>query len=88
MYLEQGYKVIRVDTCPILRRCAGRTARHKVVNATWEPIREPAQSVPKEVMEDFEAKKAGLKPLKLARANCARPDQHQSNIDKQGFGGI
>jgi len=85
MYLEQGYKVIGVDTCPILRRCAGRTARHKVVKATWEPIREPAQNVPKEVMEDFEAKKAGLKPLKLARDNRAKPDQAKSNIDKQGY---
>lgn len=51
-----------------------------MVKATWEPIKEPAQIVPKEVMEDFEARKAGLKPSKLAKDNCARPDQ-----DKQGF---
>ena len=50
-----------------------------------EPIREPAQNVPKEVMEDFEARKAGLKPLKLAKDNRARPDQSKSNMDKQGF---
>jgi hypothetical protein len=80
MYQEQGYKVIGVDTCPILRRCAG-----KVVKATWERIRELAQNVPKEAMEDFEARKAGLKPLKLARGNHARPDQDKSNIDKQGY---
>ncbi len=85
MYLEQGYKVIGVNTCPILRRCAGRTAGHAVVKATWEPIREPAQNVPKEVMEDFEARKAGLKPLKLARDNRARPDQNKSNMDKKGY---
>ncbi len=84
MYLKQGYKVI-VNTCPILRRCAGRRARHAVVKAAWQPIREPAQNVPREVMEDFEAKKAGLKPLKLARDNCARPDQAKSNMDKQGY---
>ena len=36
-------------------------------------------------MEDFEAKKAGLKPLKLARDNRARPDQNKSNMDKQGY---
>jgi hypothetical protein len=84
MYLEQGYNVIGV-TCPILRRCAGRTARHAVVKATWEPIREAAQNVPKEVIEDFEARKAGLKPLKLARDNRARPDQDKSNMDKQGY---
>jgi len=85
MYLEQGYKVAGVSSCPVLRQCAGRTARHAVVKATWEPIREPAQNVPKEVMEDFEARKAGLKPLKLARDNHARPDQGKSNMDKQGF---
>ena len=79
MYLDQGYKVIGVNTCPILRQCAGRTARHAVVKATWEPIREPAQNVPKEVMEDFEARTAGLKPLKLARDNRARPDQSKSH---------
>ncbi len=80
MYLEQGYKRIGVNPCAILRRCAGKTACHEVVKATW--IRKPAQDVPKEVMKDFEAKKAGLKPLKLARDNCARPDQAKSNIDK------
>ncbi len=85
MYLEQGYKVAGVTTCPVLRQCAGRTTRHAVVKATWEPIREPAQNVPKEVMEDFEARKAGLKPLKLAKDNRARPDQGKSNMDKQGF---
>ena len=74
MYLEQGYKVAGVNTCPILRQSAGRTACHAVVKATWELIREPAQNVPKEVMKDFEARKAGLKPVKLARDNCARPD--------------
>jgi hypothetical protein len=81
MYLEQGYKV----ASPILRQCAERTARHAVVKATWGPIREPAQNVPKEVMEDFEARKAGLKPLKLAKDNRARPDQGKANMDKQGF---
>ncbi len=49
MYLEQGCKLIRVDTCPILRRSAERTARHEVVKATWAPIKEPAQNAPKEV---------------------------------------
>lgn len=38
-----------------------------------------AQNVPKEVMEDFDATNAGLKPLKLARNNCARPDQNRTN---------
>ncbi len=85
MYLEQGYKVVRLNTCPVLRQCAGRTARHAVVKATWEPIREPAQNVPKEVMEDLEARKAGLKPLKLAKDNHAKPDQSKSNMDKRGF---
>ncbi len=79
MYLEQGYKVVGVSTCPVLRQCAGETARHAVVTATWQPIREPAQNVPKELME------AGLKPLKLARDNRARPDQGKSNMDKQGY---
>ena len=68
-----------------LKRYAGRVARHAVVKATWQPIREPAQSVPREVMEDFEAKKAGLMPLKLARDNRARPNQDKSNMDKQGY---
>ncbi len=36
-------------------------------------------------MEDFEARKAGLTPLKLAKDNRARPDQGKSNMDKQGF---
>ncbi len=81
MYLEQGYKVARVDTCPVLRQCAGRTARHAVLKATWDPIREPGQNVPKEVME---ARKAGLKPVKLAKDNRARPDQGKSKMDKQG----
>lgn len=72
MYLEQGCKVIGVDACPILRQCAGRVARHAVVKATLQPIREPAQNVPREVMEDFEAKKAALKPLKMARDHRAR----------------
>ncbi len=85
MYLEQGYKVAGMNTCPVLRQCAGRTARHAVVKATWEPIREPAQNVSREVMEDFEARKAGLKPLKLAKDNRARPDQGKSNMDQQGF---
>jgi len=35
-------------------------------------------------MEDFEAKKAGLKP-KLARDNRARLGQDKSNMDKQGY---
>ncbi len=30
MYLEQGYKVVGVSTCPVLRQCAGRTACHAV----------------------------------------------------------
>ena len=85
MYPEQGYKVAEVNTCPILRQCAGRRAHHAVLKATWELIREPAQNLLKEVMEDFEAKKAGLKPLKLARDSRARPDQDQSNMDKQGY---
>ena len=67
MYLQQGHKVIGVNACPILRQCAGRSARHAVVEATQQAIREPAQNVPKEVMEGFEAKKAGLEALKLAR---------------------
>ncbi len=33
----------------------------------------------------FEARKAGLEPLKLAKDNHARPDQSKSNMDKQGF---
>ncbi len=33
----------------------------------------------------LEARKAGLKPLKLAKQICARPDQGKSNMDKQGF---
>jgi len=85
MYLEQGYKVIGVNICPILRQCAGRRLCHEAVKAKWEPIRKSAQNVPKEVMEDFEANKAGLKPLKLVRDNRARPDQAKSNIDKQGY---
>ena len=36
-------------------------------------------------MEDVEARKAGLKPLKLGKDNRARPDQSKSNMDKQGF---
>jgi len=36
-------------------------------------------------MEDFEARKAGLDPLKLAKDNRARPHQSKSNMDKQGF---
>lgn len=36
-------------------------------------------------MEDFEARKAGLKLVKLAKDNCARPDQGKSNMDKQGY---
>ncbi|DBA93442.1 TPA: hypothetical protein ACH3X1_015735 [Trebouxia sp. C0004] len=73
MYLEQGYKVAEVlPTCPVLRHCAGRAARHTVVKATWEPIREPAQNVSKEVMEDFEARKTGLEPLKLAKSRKTR----------------
>ena len=36
-------------------------------------------------MEDFEARKTGLKPVKLAKDNRARPDQDMSNMDKQGF---
>ena len=85
MYMEQGYKVAGKNTCPVLRQCAERTARHAVVQATWEPIREPAQNVPRRFKEDFEARKAGLKPLKLAKDNRARPDQGKSNVDKQGF---
>ena len=85
MYQQQGYKVVGVSTCPVLRQCAGRTASHAVVKAGWEPIREPAQNLPKEVMEDFEARKAGLKPLQLARDNRARPDQGKSNMDKQSY---
>ena len=61
--------------------------KHEVVKATRvrEPIGEPAQSVPKEVMEDVQAKKAGLKPLKVARNSRARPDQGKSNTDRQGY---
>ena len=84
MYVEQGYKVTRIDKCPILRRGAGR-ARHEVVKATWEPIREPAKNVPREMVQDFEVNKAVIKPLKLARDNGARQDQDKSNIDKQGY---
>ena len=80
MYLEQSYKVAGVNTCPVLKQCVARTARHAAVKATWEPIREPTQNVPKEVMEDFEARKAWLKPLKLAKDNGSN-----SNMDKQGF---
>ena len=36
-------------------------------------------------MEDFEARTAGLKPLKLAKDKCARPNQGKSNTDKQGY---
>ena len=36
-------------------------------------------------MEDFEARKVGLKLVKLAKDNCARPDQGKSNMDKQGY---
>ena len=85
MYLEKGYKVVGVKTCPILRRCARRVEHHAVVKATWQLIREPAQNVPREVMEHIEARQAGLKPLKLAWDNRARPDQDQSNMDKQGY---
>ena len=85
MYLEQGYKVAEVNAYPVLRQCAGRTAPHALVKATWQPIRAPAQNVPKEVMKDFEARKAGLKPVKLAKDNRARPDRGKSNIDKQGY---
>ena len=35
MYLEQGFKVARVNTCPVPRQCAGRTARHAVLKAIW-----------------------------------------------------
>ena len=37
------------------------------------------------MMEDFEAKKAGLEPIKLTRDNGGRPYQYKSNIDKQGY---
>ncbi len=84
MYLEQGYKVIGVNTCPILRRCAGRTACHEVVCVTWEPIR-ASPELPKELTEHFKAKKAGFKPIKLARENRARRDEDKSNMDKQGY---
>ncbi len=36
-------------------------------------------------MKDFEARKAGLKPLKLAKDDCARPDQGKATMDKQGY---
>ncbi len=85
VYLEQRYDVAGVNTCPVLRHCAGRTARHAVFKATWELIREPAQNVQKEVMEYLKARKAGLKPLKVAKDNCGRPDQGKSNMDKQCF---
>ena len=85
MYAEQGYKVTRMNTCPVLRQCAGRPECHEVAKATWETIREPAKNRPQEAMQDFEAKKAGLKPLKLARDNDARKDQEKSNLDKQGY---
>ena len=75
LYIKQGYNVAKEKPCPALRQCAGRTARHSVVKAAWESIKEPIQNVPNEVMEDFEAKQAGLEPLKLAKDNHARPDQ-------------
>ncbi len=80
---QKQYMVQLADTY-ILKRHMPRTARHAVVQATWEPIREPAQNVPKEVMEDFEARKAGLKSLKLAK-DRARLDQSKSIMDRQGF---
>jgi len=55
------------------------------VKVTWESIREAAQNVSKDVMEDLEAKKAGLKHLKLFRDSCIRPHQAKPNIDKQGY---
>ncbi len=36
-------------------------------------------------MYDFEAKKAGLEPIKLTRDNGARPARYKSNTDKQGY---
>jgi len=39
----------------------------------------------KRVIGDVEATNAGLNSLKLDRDNCARPDQHKSNVDEQGY---
>ena len=66
MYEEQGYKVIKTDTCPILMKCAGRTACHQVVKATWEPIGEPAKNVPKEMLDDFD--KSGTQAHKAGQS--------------------
>ncbi len=78
--------MIAVCTCPTLRQCAGRTLHLEVVKATAKLFTKPVQNVPKKCDGRFEAMKASLKPLKLARDHCAKSDQDKSNVDKQGYG--
>ena len=84
---KDGYIAKDTRRCPIIRRIHGPVAYRRVLKASWEPVREPADTanIPQGMKEAFDdaRRKAGC--INLAKDNQGRMDLQKTNLNRQGY---
>ena len=73
--------------CPVIRRIHGPVVCKRVLRASWQPVREPAETanIPMGMKEAFDDARQKAGCINLAKDNHVRLDQHKTNLDRQGY---
>ncbi|KAL3156463.1 hypothetical protein ABBQ38_000768 [Trebouxia sp. C0009 RCD-2024] len=84
---KDGYIAKDVHRCPIIRKLHGPVVYRRVLKASWEPVREPAETanIPQGMKEAFDDARQKAGCTNLAKDNQSRMDLQKTNLDRQGY---
>ena len=87
LHAETGYKPAEVTRCPEFGRRFGPAAGKRVAKVRWQEKEEPADndSIPIELIEDFQARREASGHIRLGKDACTRKDEHKTNLQRQGY---
>lgn len=87
LHAVTGYKPAEITRCPELGKRFGPAAGKRVVKVKWQQKEEPADNdtIPKELIEDYQARREALGHIRLGKDACCRKDEHKTNLQRQGY---
>ena len=86
LHAKTGYKRAEITRCPDFGRRFGPAAGKRVAKVRWQEKEEPADNdtIPKELIEDFQARRDAAGHIRLGKDACIRKDEHNTNLQRQG----
>ena len=84
-----SYKPAEITRCPEIGRRFGPAAGRRVAKVRWQEKEEPADNdtIPKELIEDFQARRDAAGHIRLApmgKDACIKKDEHKNSLQRQG----